>query len=113
MCGSLVSSALGQPPQIPRGPASLTPRAGLLWLRASPPLALVGRDRFVAISEFFVGNYATLFGHVFRHSKIEHCGQMFVNKSRVHLTHRLGMGLRYKTVTVCAVSLHRAKNEFC
>ncbi|EEY63391.1 uncharacterized protein PITG_15108 [Phytophthora infestans T30-4] len=70
MCGSLVSSALGPPPQIPRGPASQAPRAGLLWLRASPPLALVGRDRFVAISE------------------IEHCGQMFVNKSRVHLTHR-------------------------
>ncbi|KAI9985890.1 hypothetical protein PInf_024681 [Phytophthora infestans] len=36
--GSLVSSALSPPPQIPRGPASRAPRAGLLRLRASQPL---------------------------------------------------------------------------
>ncbi|KAE8891121.1 hypothetical protein PF005_g15792 [Phytophthora fragariae] len=31
--GSLECSALGPPPQIPRGPASRAPRAGLLRLR--------------------------------------------------------------------------------
>ncbi|EGZ10784.1 hypothetical protein PHYSODRAFT_521018 [Phytophthora sojae] len=31
--GLLECSALGPPPQIPRGPASRAPRTGLLWLR--------------------------------------------------------------------------------
>ncbi|EGZ07921.1 hypothetical protein PHYSODRAFT_454852, partial [Phytophthora sojae] len=35
--GSLEFSSLGPPPQIPRGPASRAPRAGLLRLRSSQP----------------------------------------------------------------------------
>ncbi|KAF1795909.1 hypothetical protein GQ600_12001 [Phytophthora cactorum] len=46
MCGSLVSSALGPPTQIPRGPASRAPCAGLLRLRA---LAIVDVGRFRAL----------------------------------------------------------------
>ncbi|EGZ28914.1 hypothetical protein PHYSODRAFT_471555, partial [Phytophthora sojae] len=41
--GSLECSSLGPPPQIPRGPASRAPRAGLLRLRSSQPLTSVGR----------------------------------------------------------------------
>ncbi|EGZ11613.1 hypothetical protein PHYSODRAFT_515163, partial [Phytophthora sojae] len=41
--GSLECSSLGPPPHIPRGPGSRAPRAGLLRLRSSPPLA--GRYR--------------------------------------------------------------------
>ncbi|EGZ12049.1 hypothetical protein PHYSODRAFT_515403, partial [Phytophthora sojae] len=36
--GSLECSSLGPPPQIPRGPATRAPRAGLLRLRSSQPL---------------------------------------------------------------------------
>ncbi|EEY63404.1 Multidrug/Oligosaccharidyl-lipid/Polysaccharide (MOP) Flippase Superfamily [Phytophthora infestans T30-4] len=43
MRGSLVSSALGPPPQIPRGPASRAPRAGLLRLRDLAPARLSWR----------------------------------------------------------------------
>jgi hypothetical protein len=38
---SLGNSSLGPPPQLPRGPASRAPRAGLLRLRDSHPLAPV------------------------------------------------------------------------
>ncbi|EGZ17724.1 hypothetical protein PHYSODRAFT_500568, partial [Phytophthora sojae] len=40
--GSLECSSLGPPPQIPRGPATRAPRAGLLRLRSSQPRASVG-----------------------------------------------------------------------
>ncbi|OWY95684.1 Multidrug/Oligosaccharidyl-lipid/Polysaccharide (MOP) Flippase transporter [Phytophthora megakarya] len=40
MLGSLRSSALGPPMQIPRGPASRAPRAGLLRQRALAPAHL-------------------------------------------------------------------------
>ncbi|OWZ20762.1 Multidrug/Oligosaccharidyl-lipid/Polysaccharide (MOP) Flippase transporter, partial [Phytophthora megakarya] len=36
---SLLSSSLGPPPQISRGPASRAPRASLLWLRSSHTLS--------------------------------------------------------------------------
>ncbi|EGZ13469.1 hypothetical protein PHYSODRAFT_510889, partial [Phytophthora sojae] len=40
--GSLECSSLGPPPQIPRGPATRAPRAGLLRLRSSQPRASIG-----------------------------------------------------------------------
>ncbi|OWZ04186.1 Multidrug/Oligosaccharidyl-lipid/Polysaccharide (MOP) Flippase transporter [Phytophthora megakarya] len=40
MHGSLRSSALGPPSQIPSGPASRAPRSGLLRLRALAPAHL-------------------------------------------------------------------------
>ncbi|KAG6946139.1 hypothetical protein JG687_00016888, partial [Phytophthora cactorum] len=44
--GSLWSSALGPPPQIPRDPVSRAPRAGLLWLRALAPTRLCWRSGY-------------------------------------------------------------------
>ncbi|OWZ16407.1 Multidrug/Oligosaccharidyl-lipid/Polysaccharide (MOP) Flippase transporter [Phytophthora megakarya] len=52
MRGSLRSSALGPPSQIPTGPASRAPRSGLLWYARSYPLTLVGLGRLRAISVF-------------------------------------------------------------